>query len=109
MARQQVKAVMVGNSFVGKTALLTRMCDGFFDGNQTQTVCCEYHAIAVTVGDVTWNLLIWDTAGQERYAAVTRQYFRGAEIAMICYSVDSRESLKTMERWRDRVLEEAQP
>ena len=40
-----------------------------------------------------------DTAGQERYRSISRIYFRGASIALLCFDVTDRKSYESCTRW----------
>jgi small GTP-binding protein len=39
---------------------------------------------------------LWDTAGQERYRALAPMYYRGARAVLLCFSIDSRESVLSL-------------
>ncbi|KAK0079614.1 hypothetical protein PV325_001011 [Microctonus aethiopoides] len=71
--------MLLGDSGVGKTCLLTRFRDGrFLSGNHISTVGIDFRNKVVTVGDTRIKLQIWDTAGQERFRSVTHAYYRDA-------------------------------
>ncbi|KYQ60446.1 Ras-related protein Rab-26 [Trachymyrmex zeteki] len=73
------KVMLLGDSGVGKTCLLTRFRDGrFLSGNYITTVGIDFRNKVVTVDDTPIKLQIWDTAGQERFRSVTHAYYRDA-------------------------------
>ena len=39
---------------------------------------------------------IWDTAGSEAFKSISNLYFRDADVAVFCYSVDNRQSVKQL-------------
>ncbi|KMQ90850.1 ras-related protein rab-37 [Lasius niger] len=74
-----MQVMLLGDSGVGKTCLLTRFRDGrFLSGNYITTVGIDFRNKVVTVDDTPIKLQIWDTAGQERFRSVTHAYYRDA-------------------------------
>ena len=45
------------------------------------------------------NLQLWDTAGDERLKSLTKQYFQGADAAVVVYDITNEESLSTAADW----------
>ena len=45
------------------------------------------------------NLQLWDTAGDERLKNLTKQYFQGADAAIVVYDITNEESLTTATEW----------
>lgn len=48
---------------------------------------------------------IWDTAGQEYFDAITKKYYRGAQVAIFVFSVSDRDSFNSIKSWKDKVLD----
>jgi len=59
-----VKAVIIGDSGVGKTNILLRYCDGCFKPNYSSTVGVDFKIKTIQVQEYKIKLQIWDTAGQ---------------------------------------------
>lgn len=49
---------------------------------------------------------IWDTAGQEEFDSITKRYYKGADIAIIAFSMSDRASYNNIIKWRDRIYDE---
>lgn len=81
------KIVLVGNSGVGKTALVLRFVQDTYRDDYPGTIGGSYLAKQITVDSVPFNLQIWDTAGQERFRSMVRIYYRGASAAILCCDV----------------------
>ncbi|KAJ6248852.1 ras-related protein rab-24 [Anaeramoeba flamelloides] len=103
---QQVdmKIVLLGNTFVGKTCLVNRFVNETFD-EQKQTIGVSFGSKSITYKDQTLTLGIWDTAGQERFESISRMYYRQANVAIICYDVCDRKSFSKLQYWVDEVRE----
>jgi Ras-related protein Rab-7A len=100
-----VKAVVLGESSVGKTAMIRRFCDGRFTDDFKATVGTDFSTRSVTFphSDSDVKLQLWDTAGQERYRSLSTTYFRGCEVAIIVFDVTSEESFKRIGFWIEEV------
>ncbi|KAG3087391.1 hypothetical protein PI124_g10986 [Phytophthora idaei] len=103
------KIVLLGNSGVGKTNLISRLHKGEFNEEFTSTVGVEFLTHAVKVDDVDVKAQIWDTAGQERFHAMMSTYYRKAAGALLVFDVGNRASLLDVERWLDQLLNVAEP
>ena len=99
----EIKVILVGESHVGKTCIVQRAISGVFNENTTSTLGAAYASKHVTCGDHQANLQIWDTAGQERYRGMTPMYFRGANIALVVFALDSLESFQSLDDWFDSI------
>jgi len=101
-----LKAILVGESGVGKTALLRRSCGGTFDDNYKATIGADFLTKFYTAFQVPCELNIWDTAGQERWQAATRHFFRGADVVILCFDLNDAASFEKVPEWFRRVTEE---
>ncbi|KAK2971402.1 hypothetical protein RJ640_025352 [Escallonia rubra] len=72
------KIVVIGDSAVGKSNLLSRFARDEFDANSKATIGVEFQTQVVQVDGKEVKAQVWDTAGQERFRAVTSAYYRGA-------------------------------
>lgn len=53
------KIILVGDSGVGKSSLLQRYSDGFYDAKLFSTVGCDWRSKGLVVGGKYVNLSIW--------------------------------------------------
>ncbi|NXE69255.1 RAB25 protein, partial [Calcarius ornatus] len=65
------KVVLIGESGVGKTNLLSRFTRNEFNHDSRTTIGVEFSTRTILVGDAAVKAQIWDTAGLERYRAIT--------------------------------------
>ncbi|AGO12174.1 AaceriAEL187Cp [[Ashbya] aceris (nom. inval.)] len=109
----QVKLVLLGESSVGKSSIVTRFTTGEFRKNQatigaaftTRTVQWEEDAGDGSeqrqVRSVTFE--IWDTAGQERYRSLAPMYYRNTDVALVVYDVTEQQSFQNAQSWIDEL------
>ena len=67
--------ILVGDSGVGKTSLMTRYIKGTLPKTKGPTIGVEFATKIITLkSGVSIKAQIWDTAGQEKYRAMTKAY-----------------------------------
>ncbi|KAL4585664.1 hypothetical protein LXL04_010287 [Taraxacum kok-saghyz] len=93
------KVVLIGDSGVGKTNLLSRFSKNEFSLESKSTIGVEFATRSINVDDKVIKAQIWDTAGQERYRAITSAYYRGAVGALIVYDITRHVTFENVERW----------
>uniref|UniRef100_A0A6G3MJ03 GTP-binding protein YPTC5 (Trinotate prediction) n=1 Tax=Henneguya salminicola TaxID=69463 RepID=A0A6G3MJ03_HENSL len=54
-------------------------------------------------------LKIIDTAGVEKYAALTNNYYRGADAVVLCFDITNLTSFERIDRWRNDFLVASNP
>ena len=91
--------LVIGDTSVGKTSLITRYTNGTFKDEYLATVGLDYYSKEEIINNKTINIKIWDTAGQERFKALTQSYFRNAEGVMLAYDVTKSESYDNLKDW----------
>ena len=98
-----IKIILVGESGVGKTNILTRFTKNIFDTESRNTIGVEFGTKIIKIKDHKIKLQIWDTAGQERYKSVTVAYYKGSRGALIVYDISRKESFNNVSRWLNDI------
>ncbi|KAH8824480.1 P-loop containing nucleoside triphosphate hydrolase protein [Flagelloscypha sp. PMI_526] len=100
MSTYRRKLVIVGDSNVGKTSLLNRFAHGRDYENYIPTVF-ESWVADLPVGQDNVELAFWDTsAGHEDYERLRPLSYPHTHVAVIAFSVDSRESFNNVSEKR---------
>ena len=94
-----VKMVLIGDSSVGKTNIMSKFLKNEFREDSRATVGVEFGSKIFNVDKYKVKTQIWDTAGQERYRAVTNAYYKGAKGAFIVYDITRKETFDSVEKW----------
>jgi Ras-related protein Rab-11A len=100
-----IKLVVVGDSGVGKSNILSRFVQNEFNQDSKATVGVELSTKTFKVNDKVVKVHLWDTAGQERYKSITSAYYRGAKGAMIVYDITRPESFNNVDKWFNEIRE----
>ena len=91
--------LIIGDSSVGKTSLITRYTNGTFKEEYLATVGLDYYSKEEVINNKTINIKLWDTAGQERYKSLTQNYFKNAEGVLLTYDITNSESFDNLKEW----------
>ncbi|EOA27875.1 hypothetical protein CARUB_v10024045mg [Capsella rubella] len=97
------KIVIIGDSAVGKSNLLTRYARNEFNPNSKATIGVEFQTQSMLIDGKEVKAQIWDTAGQERFRAVTSAYYRGAVGALVVYDITRSSTFENVGRWLDEL------
>ena len=103
------KMIVIGDAGVGKSCLTTKAAKGIFDDTYSATVGFEFLTFNVKLNDKVIKLQIWDTCGQEIYRSLISSFYRNASLAMMVYSIDSKESFIHIETWLKEVKLQSNP
>ena len=97
--RITLKILTLGDSAVGKSAILIRYTQNKFHSNYLTTVGIDYQSKIIHYQNREIEMQIWDSAGQEKYRAISKQYYKKANGIILLYDVTSRESFQNIKQW----------
>merc|ERR1719440_1914952 len=101
------KVVLIGDSGVGKSNLLSRFTRNEFCLESKSTIGVEFATRSLPIDGKTIKAQIWDTAGQERYRAITSAYYGGAVGALLVYDIAKHLTYENVERWLRELRDHA--
>lgn len=99
--------MLIGDSGVGKSNLLSRFTRNEFNLDSKSTIGVEFATRSISVDAKTIKAQIWDTAGQERYRAITSAYYRGAVGALLVYDISKHSTYENVTRWLKELRDHA--
>uniref|UniRef100_A0AAY5K4U4 Rho-related GTP-binding protein RhoH n=1 Tax=Esox lucius TaxID=8010 RepID=A0AAY5K4U4_ESOLU len=100
-----VKCVLVGDSAVGKTALLVRFTSETFPDCYRPTVY-ENTGVEVFMDGVQISLGLWDTAGNDMFRQIRPMSYQQADVILVCYSVANHASFASVrQKWIGEIRE----
>ncbi|CAE7882757.1 RABE1A, partial [Symbiodinium sp. KB8] len=98
-----IKLMMLGDTGVGKTALVVKFVDDGFKNDNKPTFGIDFKHKMLWMGGKRVKIQIWDTAGQERHHTITKQYYRSAMGIFLCYDVTREDSFQNIKRWNEQI------
>ena len=103
------KMIVIGDAGVGKSCLTAKAARGVFEESYSATVGFEFLTFNVKIDGKIIKLQIWDTCGQEIYRSLISSFYRNASLAMMVYSIDSKETFTHIETWLKEVKLQSNP
>ena len=106
---QKCQLLIIGDSTVGKTSILSRFANGTFNSNYLATVGLDNFTKDEIIDNKTIRIKMWDTAGQERYKSLTKSFFRNAQGVMVVYDVTNSETYDNLKFWMQSIKNNMSP
>ena len=102
-----LKTVLIGESGVGKTSIISQFVEQVFQKDQQSTIGGTFSTKSIKCSNgQTLKFEIWDTAGQERYRAVTKIFYKDVNVALLVYDITSISSFRELQKyWVEQVME----
>jgi Ras-related protein Rab-7A len=99
--KQLLKIIILGDSGVGKTALMHQYVSKKFDPRYKATIGADFLSKDVEIDGSAVTLQIWDTAGQERFQSLGSAFYRGADACVLVFDVTQQESFSHLTSWME--------
>jgi small GTP-binding protein len=103
------KVIVIGDSGVGKSCLTNKATKNEFLEDYNATVGFEFFTFNVRMFNKIIKLQIWDTCGQELYRSLITNFYRNSSMAIMVYSIDSRESFDNIDMWLKELRTHSNP
>ena len=103
-----LKILVIGDSGVGKTNLITRYCENSYKNNYVATIGIDFKIKNFTLDNFSLRLQIWDTAGQERFKNMTNTFYKGAAGIVIAFSITDIQSFENVSTWVKQINNSAE-
>lgn len=100
-----MKIVVLGSSYVGKTSIINRYCNGTFIEETRSTIGAGFFTHSLTVDDIEVTIMLWDTAGEERFRSVAPSLLRGANGLIIVFDITQKQSFDDIDIYLDMFLD----
>ncbi|KAJ9077677.1 hypothetical protein DSO57_1014486 [Entomophthora muscae] len=103
---KKLKILVLGDSGVGKTALIRQFSEKKFFPQSIATLGVDYSNRDVYINKKNVAVRIWDTAGQERFRSLGAAFYRGSEGCALVFDVTSLKTFTCLRYWLNMYLEE---
>jgi len=97
------KIVVLGNSGVGKSCLLTRYTKNLYDVECASTMGIDQFRKKEMFKNTEYDLEIFDTAGQERFRTITTAYYKSSKAFLMVYDIGDADSFKDIHAWIKQI------
>ena len=95
------KVVLIGESGVGKTSIISRYISNTFSSVLMATPGANFTTKTVFLQDEKQSIKfeIWDTAGQEKYRALAKVFYKNAAVCILVYDITRRASFEELKKY----------
>ena len=100
---KKIKIMVIGETRVGKTALIKKYTKNDFGGVYLTTVGIDFQEKIINVEDKSIKLQIWDTAGEERFRNIAKNYFHTSDGFLLVYDISCRDSFEKLSFWLEQI------
>ena len=105
------KVVLLGESGVGKTSIISRYTSNIFKSQLMSTPGANFVTKSIIMEDQNQSIKfeIWDTAGQERYRSLAKVFYKNAAVCVLVYDITRRTSFEELKNYWIKELKENTP
>lgn len=96
---KRVRMISLGDSGVGKSALIKRHCEHRFVSRYAMTIGIDYGVIKSKVEDI--SISIFDVGGHDVFKEVRQEFYAETEAALLVFDVKESNPVVGLERWID--------
>jgi len=102
-----IKVVLLGESAVGKTSIITRFVENKFKQDTMSSLSANFVSKKIEIGNnKSIKFDIWDTAGQEKYRALAKIFYQDSKIVILVYDITNKNSFNELKNyWYEKVKE----
>lgn len=94
------KLITIGNTFTGKTSLLSRYFKNIFD-KTSPTITVDFFTKTLKIDERSVLFTAYDTAGSESYMSITSKYVRNKHCILFVFDLSKKESFLDVKKWID--------
>ena len=98
---EAIKVVLVGESGVGKTSIISQFTAHKFDPHRETSLSAQFITKIVEFADIGKSIKfdIWDTVGQEKYRALAEIFYRDAKVIVFVYDITTDFSFQELKKY----------
>lgn len=96
---EKIKIILVGNSAVGKTAIINRFHYNSFSDTIPSTFVMNYIDHVIKINNENIKIAVWDTAGQEKFKSLNKLFIKDSKIVVFVYDITNKGSFRDLDFW----------
>ncbi len=101
MEPESVKVVLLGESGVGKTCIISQFTEHKFDQAVLSSLSAQF--VSKTIEYIDFGKAIkfdiWDTVGQERFRSMAKIFYKDAKVVVFVYDITSLKSFEALQNY----------
>ena len=102
-AEVSFKVLILGETRVGKSSILTMLTEKSFTENLPPTLGIDFKLFLEKVDGKEVKLQIWDTAGQERFRTIAETFYRQSDGILVVFDITDLSSFEKVNDWLESL------
>ena len=98
-----LKCVIIGDSGVGKSSILSQLCYRKYNTSMLQTIGVDFFTRTFKINNSNIKYHIWDTSGNPRFKNIIDAYYNKADVIIICYDISNRSTFNNIDNWYKNI------
>ncbi len=109
-SQESFKIILLGETEVGKTSLISQYVNGQFNPQTPQSLTSFFIKKEIAFPDRKLNFEIWDVAGANQYRKVSLIFVKDAKAIILMYDVTNENSFKELKDfWYENIKDKNSP
>ena len=103
---ESIKVVLLGESGVGKTSIISQFVTHKFDPHHETSLSAQFTSKTLDFADLGQSIKfdIWDTVGQEKYRSLAKIFYKDAKVIIFVYDITTNLSFEGLKNyWYDET------
>jgi len=100
---EQIKIILLGNTGVGKTAIITQFDQNTYNNKLISTYAPNFIKKELKIKNQIVKVHVWDTAGQEKFNSVSKLFVKNAKIIILVYDITNKRSFEGLDYWHNFI------
>ena len=99
--QESIKVVLLGESGVGKTSIISQFTTHKFDPHRETSLSAQFVSKTVDFTDIGQSIKfdIWDTVGQEKYRSIAKIFYKDAKVIIFVYDITTEFSFEGIKNY----------
>ena len=104
---ETIKLVLIGESGVGKTSIISRYTNNTFDPQVLTSSSAQFLTKTIELNkDTSIKFDIWDTAGQEKFKSLAKIFYKDAKVIILVYDITNKSSFESLKNfWYKEIMD----
>ena len=98
---ESIKVVLLGESGVGKTSIISQFTTKTFDPHRETSLSAQFISKTLDFQDIGQSIKfdIWDTVGQEKYRSLAKIFYKDAKVIIFVYDITTENSFQGIKEY----------
>ena len=103
---QEIKIILVGEPYTGKTSLINTAIGLKFEENkEMSTATANFVTKEFKINGKSYMTNLWDTIGQEKFRSLTKIFIKDSKIVVFVFDITNKNSFKELNFWMNTIEE----